>query len=79
MAFSRTGSTDCMIPSLLSVSLICGCMPKKSLQHTDKDKDPEDQEDAEIDIIEELDKLQEESENGVFRLVALNGVFQCVK
>merc|ERR1719327_2630868 len=27
MAFSRTGSTDCMIPSLLSISLICGCMP----------------------------------------------------
>merc|ERR1712185_472261 len=27
MAFSRTGSTDCMIPSLLSMSLICGCMP----------------------------------------------------
>merc|ERR1712110_280914 len=27
MAFSRTGSTDCMIPSLLSISLIYGCMP----------------------------------------------------
>merc|ERR1712025_5259 len=27
MAFSRTGSTDCMIPSLLSISLIWGCMP----------------------------------------------------
>merc|ERR1719352_2152836 len=27
MAFSRTGSTDCMIPSLLSMSLIYGCMP----------------------------------------------------
>merc|ERR1719272_2386737 len=27
MAFSRTGSTDCMIPRLLSISLICGCMP----------------------------------------------------
>ena len=27
MAFSRTGSTDCMIPSLRSISLICGCMP----------------------------------------------------
>merc|ERR1719453_2439762 len=27
MAFSRTGSTDCMIPSLLSISLICGCIP----------------------------------------------------
>src|SRR6056300_1667077 len=27
MAFSRTGSTDCMIPSLLSISLIWGCIP----------------------------------------------------
>ena len=27
MAFSRTGSTDCMIPSLLSISLIYGCIP----------------------------------------------------
>merc|ERR1712100_130501 len=27
MAFSRTGSTDCMIPSLLSMSLIYGCIP----------------------------------------------------
>ena len=27
MAFSSTGSTDCMIPSLLSMSLIYGCMP----------------------------------------------------
>merc|ERR1711990_878906 len=27
MAFSRTGSTDYMIPSLLSISLIYGCMP----------------------------------------------------
>merc|ERR1712216_475352 len=27
MVFSRTGSTDCMIPSLLSISLIYGCMP----------------------------------------------------
>merc|ERR1712000_583232 len=27
MAFSRTGSTDCIIPSLLSISLIYGCMP----------------------------------------------------
>merc|ERR1719506_2794604 len=27
MAFSNTGSTDCMIPSLLSISLIYGCMP----------------------------------------------------
>ena len=27
MAFSGTGSTDCMIPSLLSISLICGCIP----------------------------------------------------
>merc|ERR1712195_365704 len=26
MAFSRTGSTDCMIPSLLSISLIYGCL-----------------------------------------------------
>merc|ERR1719453_1410212 len=26
MAFSRTGSTDCMIPSLLSISLIYGCI-----------------------------------------------------
>jgi len=28
MAFSRTGSTDCMIPSLLSISLIWGCIPR---------------------------------------------------
>merc|ERR1711970_167396 len=27
MAFSSTGSTDCMIPSLLSISLIYGCIP----------------------------------------------------
>merc|ERR1719506_1275905 len=27
MAFSNTGSTDCMIPSLLSISLIYGCIP----------------------------------------------------
>ena len=27
MAFSRTGSTDYMIPSLLSISLIYGCIP----------------------------------------------------
>ena len=27
MAFSRTGSTDCMIPSLLSISLIYGRIP----------------------------------------------------
>merc|ERR1712151_747001 len=27
MAFPRTGSTDCMIPSLLSISLIYGCIP----------------------------------------------------
>ena len=27
MAFSSTGSTDCIIPSLLSMSLIYGCIP----------------------------------------------------
>merc|ERR1719337_464828 len=27
MAFSRTGSTDCMIPRRRSISLIWGCMP----------------------------------------------------
>ena len=27
MAFTRTGLTDCMIPSLVPISLICGCTP----------------------------------------------------
>merc|ERR1719444_741891 len=31
MAFSRTGSTDCMIPSLLYISLIYGCIPSMAL------------------------------------------------